>query len=137
MASFDDWRFWANGKWQRDFRASTPVYPEAPSEASVSYWPALKKFVLVHTDGIWGKVILRTADKPEGPWSDAVLLYECPEIKYPAKVFCYAGKAHPQLSSSRDELIITYASNSFDVGEVIRDARLYFPHFIRTKIVRK
>ncbi|MBA4146682.1 MAG: DUF4185 domain-containing protein [Verrucomicrobia bacterium] len=137
FASFDDWRFFSNGKWTTDFKSATPISDETASEASVSYWPALKKYVFVHTQSIWGKVMLRTADKPSGPWSEPTLLYECPEMKYPSKVFCYAGKAHPQLSSKRDELIITYASNSFDVGEVIKDARLYFPHFLRVKAAKK
>lgn len=137
FASFDEWRFYSDGEWKTDFKSSTPICDEAPSEASVSYWPALKKYVFVHAIGIWGKIGLRTADSPEGPWSEPTIIYECPEMKYPSKVFCYAGKAHPQLSRKRDELIVTYASNSYDVWEVIKDARLYYPHFLRVKIVRK
>lgn len=137
FAVFDEWRFFSNGEWKSDFKSATPICAEAPSEASVSYWPALKKYVFVHTIGLSGTVAIRTGDTPVGPWSEPIEIYKAPEMNYPAKVFVYAGKAHPQLSKKRDELIITYASNSFDIFEIIKDARLYYPHFLRVKLENK
>jgi hypothetical protein len=136
FADYARWEFFSGKKWEQDFAAATPICPEAPAEASVSYWPAVKKFVFVYAQGLWGRIVMRTADKPEGPWSEPIALYQAPEMKYSDKVFCYAGKAHPQLGMRRNELIVTYASNSYELGEVIRDARLYFPHFIRVERVR-
>ncbi|MFN7140724.1 MAG: DUF4185 domain-containing protein [Limisphaerales bacterium] len=137
FGAFDEWRFYANGKWQKDWEAVTYICPDAPAEAGVAYWPALKKYVFIYTPGIWGKIVMRTADNPVGPWSEPIPLYEAPEMKYPAKVFAYAGKCHPQISVRKDELIVSYAANSFDFHEIIRDARLYWPRFVRVKMVKE
>ncbi len=131
---FDQWQFFSNGNWVKDFNSVTPICIDAPSEASVSYWPKLKKYVFVYIQGFWGKVVIRTSDQPTGPWSEPIPIYDAPEMKYPSKVFAYAGKAHPELSASKDELIVTYAANSFNFVEVIQDARLYWPRFVRVKI---
>ncbi|HUC83726.1 MAG TPA: hypothetical protein VL970_00930, partial [Candidatus Acidoferrales bacterium] len=54
-----------------------------------------------------------------------------PEAKWGKDVFCYTAKAHPMLSSSGDELLLTYAANSFEFSNVLNDARLYWPRFVR------
>jgi hypothetical protein len=136
FGDFNQWRYYADGKWQKDFAASTTICPPAAAEYSVSYLPALKKYVLIHTEGLWGKIMMRTAPSPVGPWSEGVEVYRSPEMDWPGKIFCYAAKAHPQLAG-RDELLITYAANSFDVGDVIRDARLYWPRFVRVTFAKE
>jgi hypothetical protein len=73
---------------------------------------------------------MRTANAPEGPWSAPTKLYQCPDTKISSQVFCYAAKGHPELSAN-NELLISYASNSESVSEVMNDTRLYWPHFIR------
>jgi hypothetical protein len=50
------------------------------------------------------------------------------------RVFCYGGKAHAGLSSAR-ELIVSYVVNSFDFWQVARDAKLYWPRFVRVTLV--
>ena len=134
LLDFDAWRFFSNGKWETSFRAATPIFPDAPSESSVWYQPSLKKYVAVYSQGIWGKIVLRTANSPTGPWDHARTIYECPEMKWSPKVFCYAGKGHPELANHPDELIITYAANSHDFLEVLGDARLYWPRFFRVQV---
>ena len=62
-----------------------------------------------------------------------MLLYTCPEMKEDKKVFTYAGKAHPHLASG-NELVITYAVNSFELAPVINNAELYWPRFVRVKL---
>ena len=49
------------------------------------------------------------------------------------KVFCYAAKAHPALSSGQD-LIVSYVVNSFDFWQVAREAKLYWPQFVRVSL---
>lgn len=132
FGDFSKWRYYARGKWQKDFAASTPICPPAASEYSVSYLPGLKKYAMVYTEGLWGEIKMRTAKSPVGPWSEPIDVYRSPEMNWPGKVFCYAAKAHPQLAGP-DELLITYAANSFNVSEVIEDARLYWPRFVRVK----
>jgi hypothetical protein len=127
---FTTWEFFSNGSWTKDFQKTTPLFSEAPPEGSVSWQPFLEKFVFVYTDGIWGKIVMRTADAPQGPWSAPGMLYQCPDMTISPSVFCYAGKAHPELSAP-DELLISYAANSQNSSEVLNDARLYWPRFVR------
>src|SRR5581483_9890843 len=77
---------------------------------------------------------LRLAATPIGPWGEPSLIYECPEQSWPEKVFCYSAKAHPELAGAADELIVTYAANSWEFANVMRDARLYWPRFVRVKL---
>ena len=52
-------------------------------------------------------------------------------------VFCYAAKAHPELTATRDELLITYAANSWNFWDLFNDARLYWPRFVRVNLEAK
>lgn len=134
FGSFSKWRYYSDGEWEEDFTRATPICPPVASEYSVSFLPALEKYVMVYTEAIWGRNVLRTAPSPIGPWSDPTEFYRAPEMDWPGKIFCYAGKAHPQLAGA-DELLVTYASNSFESAEVIGDARLYWPRFVRVKFL--
>ncbi len=124
------WEFYSNGHWTKNFGETTPVFSGAGAEGSVSWQPFLKKFVYVYSDGIWGTVLMRAAEAPEGPWSAPMKLYQCPDMKISPQVFCYAAKGHPELSSN-NELLISYAANSESLSEVMNDTRLYWPRFIR------
>jgi hypothetical protein len=100
----------------------------------VSYLPDLKRYALVYTEnGLGERVVARFATSPDGPWGGPVLLYTCPEMKKDKKVFTYAGKAHPHLAGA-NELVISYATNSFDLGPVINNAELYWPTFVRVRL---
>ncbi len=59
------------------------------SEMSVQYNEYLDKYVVLYGNGA-NNVILRTADSPEGPWSDPVTL--ATSVKYPG---LYAPMIHP------------------------------------------
>lgn len=131
--NFDAWRFFANGEWVKDHRQATRIAANMASEGSVSYLPVLKQYVLVYTDrGLSDKIMMRTAANPWGPWSEVTQVFTCPEMKTDKNLFTYAAKAHPMVSAD-DELIISYVVNSFDFWQVARDARLYWPRFVRVK----
>jgi hypothetical protein len=130
MDDLNSWEFYSAGAWSKDFQKMTPLFSDAPPEGSVSWQPYLKKFVFIYMDGIWGTIVMRTADAPQGPWSPTTKIYHCPEMKISPKVFCYAAKGHPELSAT-NELLISYASNSENFSELNNDARIYWPKFIR------
>jgi endo-beta-N-acetylglucosaminidase D len=48
-------------------------------------------------------------------------------------IFCYAAKAHPSQGTS-EEMLISYVANSFDFWQVVGDASLYWPRFIRVQL---
>ena len=134
MADFKQWRFLAKGVWQKDCQKVTSVFPDVGSEFSVSWVPARKAYAAVYIEGISGKIVVRLAPALAGPWGAPVEVYRCPEMGWKAKAFCYAGKAHPELTRAPDELLITYAANAWDFWDVFKEARLYWPRFVRVKL---
>jgi hypothetical protein len=133
FADFASWRFYSAGEWKKDAKDATGLAGSLGAEFSVSALPGLKRYVLVSTEnGLSDRIIGRFAPSPEGPWSDPVLLYTCPEMQKDKKVFTYAGKAHPHLATG-NELVISYATNAFELGPVINNAELYWPNFVRVK----
>jgi hypothetical protein len=134
LADFGAWRFHSAGGWAADTKTIAPLAGGLATEYSVSYLPGLKRYAAVYTqNGLGDRIVGRFAASPEGPWSDPVLLYRCPEMARDKKVFSYAAKAHPQLADE-DELVISYCVNSFDLAPVLNDASLYWPTFVRVKL---
>lgn len=134
LADFKAWRFLANGKWSADPKDATTQFDKLAAEFSVSYLPHLKRYAAVYTEhGLSDRIVGRFASSPEGPWSDAVLLYTCPEMKKRKGVFGYAAKAHLHLATN-DELVISYVVNAFELGPVINNAELYWPLFVRVQL---
>ena len=128
------WRYYAKGEWVQDFRKSERISNEMASEGSVTYIPALKHYALVYTQsGLSDKIRVRSAPNAWGPWSQPATVYTCADMSWDKRIFCYAAKAHGEQTRA-NELIITYASNSFDFWHVASDARLYWPRFVRVPI---
>ncbi|HWD20527.1 MAG TPA: DUF4185 domain-containing protein [Verrucomicrobiae bacterium] len=127
LGQLSTWRFLAVDEWQPDFRRGTPICEEAPPEGSVSWQPALKKFVMIYMNDLSPRINLRTAATPSGPWSAPQTIYQCAETT--SSVFCYAGKAHPELSGPR-ELVLTYADNSTNFSDLFKTDALYWPKFV-------
>jgi hypothetical protein len=134
LGDFATWQFWGNGVWQGECEKVTPVFPNVGSEFSVSWLPARKAYAAVYSEGIGGKILIRLAPALVGPWGNAREVYRCPEMEWSSKAFCYAAKAHPELASGPDELLITYAANSWDFWNLFKDARLYWPRFVRVEL---
>ena len=131
---FATWRFYRDGRWDSDYRSATRLVRGMGSELSVSYLADFKRYVLVYTEGgLSPRILARTAAAPWGPWSAATTLYQCPESGWDKKIFCYAAKAHPSLAAG-DELVVSYVANSFDFWQVVADARLYWPRFVRVPL---
>jgi hypothetical protein len=137
LADFSSWQFRTQTDWSTNVADAADLCGRMASEYSVSWLPKLNQFVLVVTDnGLSPKIILRTAPNPRGPWSDAKVIYRCPDVAWDKRIFCYAAKAHPMLAQSPDELILTYAANSYEFSKLMGDARLYWPRFVRVRFNR-
>ena len=134
LARFAQWAYYADGTWQAEWAKASRLFGHAASEYSVTWWPAARQFVAVYTrDSMFGSIELRRAQAPEGPWGEPAAVYTCPELKWDKRVFCYAAKAHPELSRSAEELIVTYVANSTSFWHMAGDARLYWPVFLRLR----
>lgn len=133
MAHFTAWQFWTAGGWSHRWRECSVSGDDIGSEFSVSYAPALRRWALVYSPAdLSPEIRLRWADSPVGAWSEPQTVYRCPDIHQGQHVFCYAAKAHPELSAP-DELLVTYATNSFEISEVYDNAELYVPRFVRLR----
>lgn len=124
------WRFYFQGRWEKGPVRLESLASGMAAEFSVHRHADEKRFVLIYTDlGLSPRILRLTAAAPEGPWSVAETVYTCPEMGRDKNLFTYAAKAHPEISP-KDGLLITYAVNSFDFGQIARDATLYFPRFV-------
>jgi len=131
---FSAWRFYSAGAWTDDLPKATALFAEAGAEMSVSYLAGVKKFAAVYSLVFSPETVARLAPRPEGPWEKPTVLYKCPEVSWNKRYGCYAGKAHPELATTANELIVTYAANSQDFGDQLRDLRLYWPRFVRVTV---
>ncbi len=132
MEDFSAWRFFADGEWVADADRAGPVCDDAAAEFSVSYQPRADRYVLVYTEGgLSEHIALRLASQPQGPWGPPIRVYRCPEVDWNPRIFCYAGKGHPEIGDAPQELIVTYVANATDLALLESDARLYRPKFIK------
>ncbi|HEY3352639.1 MAG TPA: DUF4185 domain-containing protein [Polyangia bacterium] len=98
-------------------------------EYSVHYEPRLGAYAMVQSEGAWASTLaLRTAARPEGPWSAPRDLLRPPE-SYGPDPFVYAGKAHPEIAGA--DLVVTYVPSSFATPAPADEERLYYPRFVR------
>jgi hypothetical protein len=131
-ADFSLWRFFSGDGWVADPSQSKALFDGAATEMSVSFLPGRNRFLAVYSYcGLSEAVLGRLARRPEGPWGKPKTLYRCPEVGWSDDYFCYAGKAHPELARAEDEVVITYAVNSWKPEDHERDLRIYWPRFVR------
>lgn len=116
----------------------TFVLADAGAEGSLHWDERSGSFIHIASYGFGASTIgLRTAPALTGPWSSPIVVYRPPESKGP-RPFVYAAKAHPELvGPNAADLIITYATNSFDFGDLFMpqgEQSLYWPRFILVPI---
>jgi hypothetical protein len=131
-ADFSEWRFFSGDSWTGDVSQCAPLFDGAATEMSVSYLPGRHHFLAVYTYcGLSEEILARRAPHPEGPWGRPMTLYRCPEVSWSEDYFCYAGKAHPELAEGHNQVVVTYAVNSWNINDHQTDLRLYWPRFVR------
>ena len=137
LADYSQWRFFADGNWVSDFRRAGRLSPNMPHEYSITYLPALKQFAAVYSEeGLSENIMLRLSPEPQGPWSQPIQILKCPEAEWDDSIFCYAAKAHSELTKAPDQLIISYIANSVDFQQAANDARLYRPKFLKVTFIK-
>ena len=136
---FSTWRFYAGqGRWATEAGQAVSIADDMVNEFSVDLlpWGDREKFALVQSEGGFGRRIsLRTADRPEGPWTEPAAVYTVDELSASSNYFTYAARAHNELSQG-NELLVSYIVNSLDFGEMVHRADIYRPRFIRVKLCR-
>lgn len=65
----DAWQFWTGREWSASL-ADAVALLEADAMFSVHYNPHVDRYLAFYGAGEAGQVLLRSAERPEGPWSD-------------------------------------------------------------------
>ncbi len=118
------YRFWAgNGAWSHDWREAIPVF-DGGSLFSVHFNTYLGKYLAFYLPGIDSIFRLRTADAPQGPWTEP---YEFGEGSRGTDGWNYALMAHPEFSRENGRIeILSYTNPS---GFLAQKTRLVEVHF--------
>ncbi len=121
--------WWTDDRWGAQPADASVVLPGVKTEFTVHYDAQSSRWRQTQVVGpIGDSIASRSAERPEGPWSDLESFFVPEESSRPG-VMIYAAKAHPQLSGA--ELVLTYASNGRDVEETLDDDSIYYPRFVK------
>jgi len=106
-----------------------PLFENGRTELSIHKDQATGRYIAVQSQGFGpADVVMRAAPALTGPWSAPQLLYR-PSEYYRPNIMIYAAKAHSELTGG--DLILTYATNTFEFDEALADSSVYFPRFVR------
>lgn len=137
-SSKKEWQYWCKnpnssaGIWKNSAENPLIIFQDGAPELSVCRVPGKTGFYAVYFPGGLGpNIVLRHADRPEGPFGDAQAIYQCPEDK---KIFVYSAKAHPELARKDGELPITYCRNTESLKDNFDNADIYVPRGVRLNL---
>jgi len=140
VQDFGAWRFrtgdtgGADGKpeWSTNEADAKPVMHNIVDEFTIHRQEieGRERWVLIQGEPMLGhRVLVRFAERLEGPWSDGQAIYTIPEPGADKNLITYGAKAHPRLSAP-GELLVSYCINSLDFGQMTRDVEIYRPRFV-------
>lgn len=131
MSKFE---FWNGQKWVPDIAQSSVLIEDGASEMTVTQLDGEPYLVATYMAPMSADICMRFSKKPEGPWTNPIKIYQCPE--HQEKVFgrrtaVYSAKAHPELSHQKGEIVVSYCSNPGEMKHYLRRPDLYYPRVIR------
>lgn len=113
-------QWFSGGGWTADPNKAAAILSDVETEFTVHFEPSLGRWCQIQ---LQKEILIRTAERPEGPWSDPQSIF------VPEESFAYAGKAHPQLTGA--DLVLTYASIGPNADATLGDDSVYYPRFVR------
>lgn len=119
--------------WGTNYHQAQIIIPDGASEMSVVRINGIPKelfvfYITSKMDAVW----MRHAQKPQGPWSEAVRVLALPNA--PADRFYYSAKAHPQYSEQKNTVVVTYCTNTKLWGKLFSESGVYIPRALRVKL---
>ena len=80
------------------------------SQGQVIFSPYYNCYLFIFCDN-WmdNKVLAKTADKPEGPWSEPITLYQATPITAGSSI--YAAAPQPYFDSTGKTLVVTFTNH--------------------------
>lgn len=108
----------AEARWARKFEPTAPLFDSVPNEMSAAYNPYLRCHVAFHALNREHKIVLRTAPKITGPWSDGEVVFRPERIADGDLI--YAAKEHPELSREAGRLVyVTFVNSTTYVPQLV------------------
>ena len=103
------WKFYAGqGQWVAACERARPVFT-GNDIMSVFFNPYLNRFMALYSRPLESRVMVRTAAKPEGPWSEAIEAFKTKTPLVDPR-WVYDGLAHPEYSKENGRILfITYS----------------------------
>jgi len=129
--------WWDGNHWRQHGEITglpKPLFTQGAAESSLHWDAAAKRFLQVQASSFpFGVVMIRSSPRRVGPWSEQqAVFHPSDHAEGPKGLHYYAAKAHPEQIC--DGLAITYCSNAFDLGRVVRDETVYYPRFVRLPV---
>ena len=142
---FAKMKWLAQGRWFAKPEQLDLLWPDGASEMSVTKISGLHGYFAFYLPFAGKAILMRHAERPEGPWSASTPIYRLPADDLNASdVFYYSVKAHPQYSSNaggmrgaklgNGEIILTYCTNTSNFDRLLKDKRLYFPRAVKVRL---
>ncbi len=118
----DAWRFYKSGSWKSSLKDASTVMIGA--SIMTVYWNEhIGSFLAVYSVPLENNIAVRTAPKPEGPWSDPLIVFKGSPGNTGANA--YSAVAHDELSKYGGRVqFITYYRNTGDWSAEIRVVEL-------------
>lgn len=127
--------YWSEGDaWKADRAALKPLFRPGQTETSLQYDPVRRRYIAVVLQPFQPDMCLVSAESLTGSWTEPQKVYDIPDYKINNLVHAYAGRSHPELAASPDELIITYVSNTSDFWGMFGMMNIYYPRFVRVQL---
>ena len=105
-------------RWSKTFQPTAQLFDSVPNEMSAAYNPYLRKHVAFHSLHRENKIVMRTAERITGPWSDPQLVYRPERIKDTDLI--YAAKEHPELAREGGRIVyVTFVNSATYVPQMI------------------
>ncbi|MEX2310520.1 MAG: DUF4185 domain-containing protein [Pirellulales bacterium] len=105
-------------RWSKEFQPTAVLFDAVPNEMSAAYNPYLQKHVAFHTLHRENKIVMRTAPRIIGPWSDGEIVYRPERIKEADLI--YAAKEHPELAREDGRVMyVTFVNSSTYVPQLV------------------
>ena len=117
LADTSAYEYWDGQAWSPSPANAAPLWPQAHSDdpvqklasfengASIAWNEALHKYVALTNIG-YSAIGARTADRLEGPWSDAQPWLDCLAFAEPRVPTCYSPLQHPSLATNGGRTIL-------------------------------
>ena len=101
----------------------------------VSALNTICRYIVVANTFVSSSISFRTAPALTGPWSAPVDVYPIPADMLTG-AFCYAGKAHPELSPpGAAEIVFSFMCNTPTIPALENRSDIYVPQLVRTRII--